>query len=102
MEQNGGGIVMLNSKERAALRAQANGLPVILQVGKLGLSDALREQADGALRTRELIKGGVLENAPLTAREAAHAIAGQTGSEVVQVIGSKFVLYRENPEKRQA
>ena len=90
---------MLTSKERAALRARANTLPVILQVGKLGLSETLRQQLDGALTARELVKGGVLEHAPLTAKEAAQELAAQTGSEVVQVIGSKFVLYRKNPEK---
>lgn len=52
-----------------------------------------------ALRKRELIKLRVLENSGWTAREAAEAIAEQTGSEVVQVIGSKFVLFKRNPKE---
>lgn len=89
----------MTSKERAALRGQANSLDVLFQVGKGGISDTLIEQADGALRTRELIKLRVLtETSPLTPRQAAEEIASKTGSEVVQVIGGVMVLYRYNKE----
>jgi len=36
----------------------------------------------------------------LAAGEAAQQIAAQCGAEVVQVIGSRFVLYRPSKEKR--
>ena len=51
------------------------------------------------LEARELIKGRVLENALMSAREAAEALAPLTRSEVVQVIGTKFVLYRQSHRK---
>lgn len=89
----------MTSKERAALRAQANGLDVLFQVGKGGISDALIEQTDGVLRTRELIKLRVLtETSPVSPREAAEEIAAKTGADVVQVIGGVMVLYRYNPK----
>ena len=89
----------MTSKERAALRAQANGLDVLFQVDKGGISDALIEQTDGALRTRELIKLRVLtETSPVSAREAAETLAAATNAEVVQVIGGVMVLYRYNPK----
>lgn len=89
----------MTSKERAALRGQANTLDVLFQVGKGGISDTLIEQTDGALRTRELIKLRVLtETSPLTPREAAEELAAKTGSEVVQVIGGVIVLYRYSKE----
>lgn len=84
----------LTSKQRAQLRGLANGIDTILTIGKDGIGDNLVLQADGALEVRELIKGKVLENAPYTPREAADLLAPQTRSEVVQVIGTKFVLYR--------
>lgn len=90
---------MLTSKQRAKLRALANGTETILQVGKGGVTPALEKEADDALTARELIKGSVLETAPLTPREAAEALAAGTKAEVVQVIGMKFVLYRRNPKK---
>ena len=89
----------MTSKERAALRGQANTLDVLFQVGKGGIADTLIEQTDGALRTRELIKLRVLtETSPLAPREAAEELAAKTGSEVVQVIGGVIVLYRYNAE----
>lgn len=90
---------MLTSKQRAVLRGMANSMDTIFQVGKGGIGDTLVAQTDDALRARELIKLRVLENSGYTAREAAEQLADQTGSEVVQVIGSRFVLYRRNPKK---
>lgn len=89
---------MLNSKQRAFLNARANTLNPILFMGKGGLNDAMIDQADGALKTRELIKGKALEASPMTAAEAANAIAEATGADVVRVIGRCFVLFRPNPE----
>ena len=66
----------MTSKERAALRAQANKLEVLFQYGKGGLSDALIEATDGALNTRELIKLKVLvETSPDTPRQAADKLS---------------------------
>lgn len=90
---------MLTSKQRAYLRSLANPIDTILMIGKGGMSGDTVRQADDALTARELIKGKVLETSPVSPREAAQGIADQTGSEVVQVIGSKFVLYRQNPKE---
>lgn len=89
----------LTSKQRAQLRGIAAGEDTILIVGKDGVTENVIQEADNALEARELIKGRVLENSLLTAREAAEAIAPATRSEVVQVIGSKFVLYRQQPRR---
>ncbi|MCI9120115.1 MAG: ribosome assembly RNA-binding protein YhbY [Oscillibacter sp.] len=90
----------LTSKQRAQLRGLANGMDTILIVGKDGIGPNLIQQADGALEARELIKGRVLDNnLEYDARQAAEALAKATRSEVVQVIGSKFVLYRETHSK---
>nr|WP_325303393.1 ribosome assembly RNA-binding protein YhbY [uncultured Dysosmobacter sp.] len=90
----------LTSKQRAQLRGLANSLDTILQVGKDGIGDNLIKQADDALEARELIKGRVLDNnIEYDARTAAEALAKATRSEVVQVIGTKFVLYRESHSK---
>ena len=89
----------LTSKQRAQLRGLANGIDTILHVGKDGVGDNLARQADDALEARELIKGRVLENSLLSAREAAEELASRTRSQVVQVIGTKFVLYRPTHRK---
>ena len=85
---------MLNSRQRAQLRGMANTYETILQIGKGGISEQLIAQVDGALEARELIKLRVLETSPDSSRVAADKIASQVGADVVQVIGSRFVLYR--------
>ena len=85
----------LTSKQRAQLRGLANEIDTIVHIGKDGVGENLIRQADDALEARELIKGRVLENSPLSAREGAEELAKAVRAEVVQVIGSKFVLYRE-------
>ena len=89
----------LTSKQRARLRGLANDIDTILYIGKEGVGPALVKQADDALEARELIKGKVLENSPLSPREGAEELARAARAEVVQVIGSKFVLYRETHSK---
>ena len=91
----------LTSKQRAQLRGLANSLDPIVHIGKDGLTDNLVKQADEALEARELIKCKVLENAMLTAREACQELSVRTRSEAVQVIGSRFVLYRQSHNKEK-
>jgi RNA-binding protein len=87
---------MLNSRQRAQLRGLANNMDTIIHIGKSGITENVIKQTADALKARELIKGKVLENALLTAREAADALAAACCAETVQTIGSKFVLYKEN------
>ena len=89
----------LTGKQRAQLRAMANELEPIVHIGKEGIGDNLVKQANDALEARELIKCRVLENCELTAREACDELSRLTRSEQVQVIGTKFVLYRETHRK---
>ncbi len=86
----------MTSKERAALRAQANTIGVTLMVGKSGVSDAIAREADKLLEAHELVKGRVLEAAMLTAREASDALCQAVSAEGVQAVGSTFVIYRKS------
>ncbi|MBR5381307.1 MAG: YhbY family RNA-binding protein [Oscillospiraceae bacterium] len=89
---------MLTSKQRAQLKGLASTLDTIVHVGKGGVSEAVVRQTDEALTARELVKGRVLENSMLTAKETVQMLAEACSAEPVQAIGSKFVLYRENPD----
>lgn len=90
---------MLTSKQRATLKSIASTEDTILQVGKNGVIDTLIVQVSDALKAREIVKIKVLDGALLTAEEAARELAEKTKSEVVQVIGNKFVLFKRNPQK---
>ncbi len=90
---------MLTSKQRAFLRSIASEEDTILMIGKGGMSSQITKQADDALTARELIKGKVLETADISPLEAAQQLSLETNCEVVQVIGSKFVLFRRNEKE---
>ena len=83
------------------MRSMANGFDTILHIGKGGISEEIIKQADDALVARELIKCRVLETSPFSAREAADLLAETTKSDVVQVIGSKFIIYRESKDNKK-
>ncbi len=91
---------MLTSKQRATLRAMANPIDTIFQVGKGGVNDQMCKSISDALEARELIKLKVLDNSDYTAKEAANEIAEAVGADVVSVVGKKFVLYKESKENK--
>jgi len=88
----------LTSKERAALRAQAHHLSASVHVGHQGLTDAVRQSLDDALRTHELVKIQFSKNADASAKDIANELAASMNADVVQVIGNTATLFRENPE----
>jgi len=92
---------MLTSKQRATLRGKANTMDPVFQIGKGEIDDAVVQAVNDCLAARELIKLKVLETSPYSPREAAQLLAEKTGSDSVQVIGGKIVLYKQK-EKESA
>ncbi len=91
---------MLNSRQRAQLRAMANDMETILQVGKGGINENTVKQVRDALEARELIKLRVLETSPTNSRETADQLAEAVECDVVQVIGTRFILYKESKNNK--
>lgn len=91
---------MLTSKQRSYLRSLANTLPPIFQVGKGGINENMIKQFADALEARELIKATVLNNSLVEAREICQELSDATEAQVVQVIGSKFTLYKESKNNK--
>jgi len=88
----------MKGKERANLRAEAHHLSPMIHVGHQGVTDSVVRAMDDALRTHELVKVDISRNLDETPKTAANALATATGADVVQVIGRKATLYRENPD----
>lgn len=88
----------MTTKQRAALRSMANTLEAIVHIGKDGIGDNLAKQAWDALEAHELVKVSVQRGAPYDAREACTLLCERVHAEPVQVIGSRFVIYRKARE----
>lgn len=93
----------MTSKQRAYLKSLAVNLDTIFQIGKGGVSEELCSQLLNALNARELIKIKVLDTSPSPAKDLAEIIASEIDAQVVQVIGTKIVLYRisDNEKNRK-
>ena len=94
---------MLTSKQRAKLKSMGANIDALYQLGKNEIDENYIISINAALDAKELIKIKILDAAPYTAGEAAHNLAERTDCEVVQVIGSKVLLYKKSrkPEKRE-
>lgn len=88
----------LTGKQRAHLRSMANTLPVVLYIGKEGVTDATVKEAYDALHARELIKCSLLDTAPVDVREACAILCDRLGASPVQCIGRRFTIYRRNED----
>lgn len=91
----------MTSKQRAYLKSIAMTTEPILQIGKSSLTPEFTQSAKEALEARELIKISVLQNCMDDPKEIARVLAERTGSQVVQVIGKKIVLYKEGKKRRK-
>jgi len=89
--------VTLRGKDRALLRAEANRLAATVHVGHAGITPAVIQALDDALRTRELVKVQLAKQSDRTPKALATELAGATDAEVVQVIGRTATFYRHNP-----
>jgi RNA-binding protein len=88
----------MTSKDRAALRGEAHHLTAAVHIGHQGVTPAVIETLDDALRTRELVKVQLAKTTDETPKAAAARLADATGADVVQVIGRTCTLYRWNPD----
>ena len=91
---------MLTSKQRAFLRGLANTENAIFQIGKGGINENFLKQLDDALEKREIVKVTVLENSLLDPRGVCEAVCDEIGAEPVQVIGKKFIVYKQSRANR--
>lgn len=89
---------MLTSKHRSQLRAEAHRLTPSVHIGQHGVTPALLQSLDDALRARELVKIQLGRHTESEPRELAGRLADEARADVVQVIGRTATLYRENPD----
>lgn len=91
----------MTSKQRAYLKSLAMTMEPILQLGKSCVTPEFTKSVNEALEARELIKISVLQNCMDDPSQMARVLAERTGSQVVQVIGKKIVLYKEGKKDKK-
>ncbi len=91
----------MTSKQRAYLMSLASTLDPVFQIGKASLTPEITEAISECFHTRELIKIAVLKNCFDDPKAMAYMLAERTQSQVVQVIGKKIVLYKENKDNKK-
>lgn len=91
---------MLDNKQKKILRTLAQSRSALFQIGKDGVNDNMIKSVSDSLEAHELVKLNLLKTCPINVREAAYDIASGTSSEVVQIIGRTFVLYRRSKKNK--
>ncbi len=89
--------IMLDAADRKALRARAHHLDPVIMIGESGLTRAVLDETDRALRAHELIKVRVLGDDRAQRQAMSTEICSALGCTAVQSIGKLLVLYRPRP-----
>ncbi|WP_431087755.1 ribosome assembly RNA-binding protein YhbY [Paenibacillus sp. 8b26] len=92
---------MLTGKQKRYLRSMAHHLDPVFQVGKNGTNEHLMRHINDAIEKRELMKVQILNNCLDDKHEIAEELATETDSELVQLIGSTIILYKESRDNKQ-
>ncbi|MGM0752251.1 MAG: ribosome assembly RNA-binding protein YhbY [Bacillota bacterium] len=92
---------MLTGKQKRYLRSEAHHLNPVFQVGKGGVNENMIKTVGEAIEVRELMKISVLQNCDMDKSEVADQLSKGVGAEIVQIIGSTIVLYKESKENKQ-
>ena len=89
----------MTSKQRAFLKSLASKADPVVHIGKEALTPEVTASIEEALVKRELVKVNVQQNCMEDLQFLAQTAAERTRSALVQVIGRKFVLYREGKDE---
>jgi RNA-binding protein len=91
----------MNAKQRQFLRKRGQTLVARYQIGKLALTEEVLALLDKALLAQELIKIHFLPVAHAQQTTLIETLVEKLAAELVQVIGHRVILYRENPKARK-
>jgi putative YhbY family RNA-binding protein len=91
--------IPLTPAERRRLRADAHHLHPVVLIGAEGLTDAVRKEADAALKAHGLIKLRVFSDEREIREQMLLSLTDGLGAAAVQHIGKLLVLWRPVPEK---
>lgn len=89
----------LTPRQSQFLRSLGHHAPVIVQIGKNGVTDGVTGAVNQALLDHELVKIRVAGESPGDRHELAETLAASLKAHVAQVIGHTLLLYRPHPSE---
>ena len=90
----------LTGKQVRYLKGLGHHLKPLIMIGREGLSENVITAANAVLTAHELIKVKIGNGCLMERQEAADVTAEKTGSEIVQILGKTFLLFRANPDRK--
>ena len=87
----------LTNAERQHLRRLAHQIKPLVQIGKQGLTEGVRQTVDQALETHELVKVKFLDFQDQK-EELTDELVHTTESVLIGLIGNIATLYRQQPD----
>lgn len=89
----------LSREQRKYLRGLAHDLSPVVMLGARGPVRTVVDATDEQLHAHELIKVKLHESADIDIRVAALWLRGETGAQIIQLVGHTAVLYKARPKK---
>ena len=91
---------MLTGYQKKYLKGLAHGLKPVVMIGQGGLTDALVQNAEAALKQHELVKVKFIAFKEKEQKSEIVAAFGRlTAADLVGLIGHTAIFFRANPEK---
>lgn len=87
----------LTSGQRRFLKQQAHHLKPIMQMGKVGPTDAFARELDEQLKAHELVKVRILNNC-LSGTDEIKALFEGIGALVIQKVGNIYTVFKQKAE----
>ncbi len=94
--------IQLTPAQRKAHRADAHHLDPVVMVGGDGLTDAVKKEADAALKAHGLIKVRVFSDDRVARETMFQTLANELNAAPIQHIGKLLVLWRPLPEREKS
>ncbi len=91
--------LMPSTPLRRKLRGHGHALPVLVHIGKEGVTAGVCKQLAHVLFDHELVKVKIAGECPESRFEVAAKLSAEPGVNVVQILGRTIVVYKRHPEK---
>lgn len=91
----------LSPKQRKYLETLAHDLEPMVRIGKGGVTPTLIQSVIDNLKTQELIKVKILDNASVEKDEVADVLVEHANCTLVRIIGRVLILFRPKDEEKK-